>query len=746
MRTHVMHTIKRTAVLTAVSLTALVGATTLAGPASASPPHAATAAPSTSRITSPAPHIMTIVMENSDYSQKAGAFVAPYENELAHQYADFTNAYGWTYPSLPNYIELLAGSTVGISNDCDITDAGCNNLVHERIIDQFNATGTSWGFYYQGDPKGCDQSDANGGTTGNYPAYHDPLRYFADFTTQCSHIHNTDALLPALSSPSAPDFNWVVPDQVDSGGDNGTMTSGDNWLSSELPKIMATNWYKQGGQIVVLHDSGYQNANGIGGANGGHIPVYVVSARTKGMGVVSAPVTTAGILRSIEKAYGYPYIGDAANPANGSLGHALVAGRPTGPAAPQLFHGAMVGTGQHGAITTTGVRGNVLSLNGIYRYPNAKTIEVGQTTTGQGVVVTSGHAAVPVPGTSNLQSVSCVTAQTCYAVGIGPVNDDDAVIVKIVNGHPTKVMPNHPFIGLYGIACVSSTTCYGVGYDNNSDGSAVTTIINGAASPPNEVPNNGANSNLFSISCPTTSQCYAAGLLNYAPALVPITNGKPSAGLTVPNAWYLNGIDCTGVGDCVVVGENSTAQGTVTTLSSGVMGATQTVAGTGYLYGVGCAPDGTCVLAGTSSLSTTGIGTGVLARYYHGIGLPRTKSPTPTDSDKPSAASPPTPASASEQRTNPHKFDYTRRGSAAIAADPRPALSAREPGAAGRVGRAARPRRCPKTVFCTLISPRFLPRPVDVHLLAPARPSWPVGLPSVSEQLKSRRTDRMSKV
>jgi hypothetical protein len=394
-----------------------------------------------------------------------------------------------------------------------------------------------------------------------------------------------------------------------------------------LPKIMATPWYKQGGQIVILHDSGYQNTGSFGNADGGHIPLYVVSAHTRGMGIVSAPVNTAGVLRSIEKAYGYPYIGDAANPANGSLGRALVSGRPTGPAAPQLFHGALVSTHKGGAPTVQTVAGQTLSLNGINRSPAGVTTEVGQNASDQGVVVTRQSGIVVVPGVSDLLSVSCATTTSCEAVGIGATDDDDAVAVSLVNGRPTGVVADTAFIGLYGVSCVTASTCYGVGYDNNSDGAAVTTITNGQPSAPAEVANNGGNSNLFSISCPSTTQCDAAGLIQYAPAVVPITNGVPAAAITVPDAWYLNGIDCTAVGDCVVVGENSTSQGTVTALTGGVMGTTQAVAGTSYLYGVGCTPDGTCTLAGTSPLGNHVYGTGVLSHYYDGVGLPARKVP-----------------------------------------------------------------------------------------------------------------------
>jgi hypothetical protein len=66
-----------------------------------------------------------------------------------HQYAGFTQGYGWQYPSLPNYVELMAGSTVGINGDCDPGDAGCTDLSHERLIDQLETQGVSWHAYYR---------------------------------------------------------------------------------------------------------------------------------------------------------------------------------------------------------------------------------------------------------------------------------------------------------------------------------------------------------------------------------------------------------------------------------------------------------------------------------------------------------------------------------------------------------------------------------------------------------------------
>ncbi len=588
----------------AVGMTAGAAGATVAASARASQPRHS------------APHVMVIWMENTDYSQMAASPAMPELNQMAREYADFTQAYGWHYPSLPNYIELLAGSNLGITSDCDITDKGCSNFHHEKIVNQLEASGLSWHAYYQGDESGCDQGDGSG----NYPYWHNSFRYFADFKTQCKHISNFGPLLSDLSGPRPPDFNWVVPDLVNSGGDNGTMNSGDSWLAGELPRIMATPWYRHDGQIVILYDTGYNDSGGNGGASGGQIPLVVISAHDRGTGAISTPVNTSGVLRSIEHAYGFPYIGNAANPANGSLGGALVSepgqghGRGHGHARPTL-HGALVSTD----FRRDRVVGGTLALQGVYRFPSGRTIAVGNNNAGEGVVASSDPAAIDVPGTSDLESVSCASATVCYAVGLAASSLDEAVLVRVVNGQPASVTRLPDFIGLYGIACPAATTCYAVGYDNSGDAGAVTTITNGRASAPAEVPNDGNTPWLNAISCPTATQCYAAGLVNYVPAIVPITSGTPAAAVNVANAWYLNGLDCPTVGNCVAVGENSTEQGIVATLTGGVAGTTTVVAGTEYLYGVGCAAEGDCLLAGNGIAGLHDFGAGVLVPYVGGV-------------------------------------------------------------------------------------------------------------------------------
>ncbi len=568
-------------------------------------PQAASAA------TPPPPHIMVIMMENTDYSQAIGAATMPYLNELAHQYEGFTESYGWSYPSLPNYLELAAGTNFGITEDCDPypSDTGCVNLSHELFADQLEAAGITWKAYYQDDPYGCDNNPSDF-FTGNYDVEHNAYVYFADFAEQCKHLSNFTPLLSDLASAHAPDYAFVTPDLDNDGGDNGTMSSGDTWLSTELPQIMATPWYQDGGQIVIMYDTGYGDSGGVNGSSGGRIPpILVVSAHTRGKGLNPSPLNTAGVLRSLDHAYGLPYLGDAADPNNGGLDNALVAGRPTGPAAGALYEGAVVTPGPltPGIETVPGT----LAFNGVYRYPDGTSVEVGENSSGEGVIDTSGGGAIAVPGTSNLESVSCPTATTCWAAGLASTGSDQAALVKVVGGQPKSVTRVAAFYGLYGIACPTASTCEAVGYDTSDIADAVTTITNGVPGAPAEV--SGGGEWLNAISCPTAGQCYATGLVNYIAAIVPIDDGVPQQPIDYPHAWYANGIDCPSVGNCVVAGEIGNAgEGMVATLVGGRHGTVTLVPGTEYLYGVGCTPDGSCLLAGASQVGPTGYSHGVL--------------------------------------------------------------------------------------------------------------------------------------
>src|SRR6516225_64269 len=117
----------------------------------------------------PAPHVMVIVEENREFGSVIGNPGAPYVNELASIYLLATQSFATTHPSLPNYLELIAGTTFGIQSDC--TDCSVEGTT---LVDELAATGISWRAYMEGMPAPCF---AGAASAAGYAKKHDPFAY-----------------------------------------------------------------------------------------------------------------------------------------------------------------------------------------------------------------------------------------------------------------------------------------------------------------------------------------------------------------------------------------------------------------------------------------------------------------------------------------------------------------------------------------------------------------------------------------
>ncbi|HZU74430.1 MAG TPA: alkaline phosphatase family protein [Acidimicrobiales bacterium] len=259
-----------------------------------------------------APHVMVIVEENREFGDVIGDPSAPYVNSLASHYLLATQSYATTHPSLPNYLELIGGSTFGISSDC----TSCT-VDGTTLVDQLAGAGYSWRAYMEDSPSPCYQGDS----AGDYAKKHDPFVYFSHLTANpslCDNVVPFSQMAGDLSSASPPDFAWVTPNLCDDGHDcpNATM---DGWLSSNLPGVLASPWYRDGGTVIITWDEGSSSAGCCGGAAGGQVATMVVSAATAGAGAYGGAVDHAGVLRSIEDLYGVGHLGDAASAASGEL-------------------------------------------------------------------------------------------------------------------------------------------------------------------------------------------------------------------------------------------------------------------------------------------------------------------------------------------------------------------------------------------------------------------------------------------
>jgi hypothetical protein len=282
-----------------------------AGVTATTAPATTTTVPTTTTTTSPrpgAPHVMVLMMENKNFSDVIGQTNQPFTNSLATHGGLATRSYAFGHPSLPNYLDLVSGSNQGVTDDDDPSSHSFPSV--PTLADQLAASGYSATAYAE------NLHAAPTTNSGLYAVRHFPWEYFPKTKMRIAHA---SSLVSDLNGASPPDFVWYTPNLIND-EHNGSVQQGDAFLSSFVPKVQATAWYRAGGKIIVTWDESDSDNSGINGTDGGRVPTIVVSAALAASPRQDpTPVTTAGILRSIEDAYGLPYLGGAGNAANGSI-------------------------------------------------------------------------------------------------------------------------------------------------------------------------------------------------------------------------------------------------------------------------------------------------------------------------------------------------------------------------------------------------------------------------------------------
>lgn len=205
--------------------------------------------------------VFTIVMENHDRAQIIGNPNAPYINSLATEHAVATGYHtNFVHPSMPNYIWMVAGQNFGIlSND----DPYFGNAITSRshLANQIERAGYSWKTYQEsmGAPCGLQSH-------GSYGVKHNPFAYFADIngwdgrqfqpSPRCiEHMVDYSEFDTDLAAGEVPDYVFITPN-LDHDMHDGTIAEGDAWLSGEVPKILASDRYLDGGVLFLLWDEG----------------------------------------------------------------------------------------------------------------------------------------------------------------------------------------------------------------------------------------------------------------------------------------------------------------------------------------------------------------------------------------------------------------------------------------------------------------------------------------------------------
>jgi hypothetical protein len=265
-------------------------------------------------------HIKTvfiIVMENHNWSDIQNSASAPYINQTLLPQASYASQYfnpAGNHPSEPNYLWLEAGTNFGIKNDDSPQKNHQSSTDH--LVTYLQNAGITWKAYEEGiSGKDCPLKDND-----LYAPKHNPMVYFDDVTNSndpnfsycIAHERPFSELQADLQNNMEAQYNFITPDLChDMHNSVGCDTldavrNGDTWLSEQVPMILASSTYQNGGVLFITWDESEDGDHPIG--------MIVLSPYAKGGGYSnSIPYTHSSTLRTVQEIFNItPLLGDAA--------------------------------------------------------------------------------------------------------------------------------------------------------------------------------------------------------------------------------------------------------------------------------------------------------------------------------------------------------------------------------------------------------------------------------------------------
>lgn len=272
-------------------------------------------APDAGAASTPGGTIFTILMENHDYVEVVGSSNAPYINSLIDEYGLATNYMdGMIHPSLPNYLVMISGAPQYAGHVDLNPTAGPFPVNQPNLGTQLEAAHIPWRSYQESMGTSCKLS-----ASGTYAPKHDPFLYFTDMQRGpkglCSARNVDYSQFPADLASGTYRYMWITPNLVDDGHDPSSspvtgLRQSDRWASTEIPKIMASDAYKNGGVIFLTWDE----AEGRNGHSKDQIPMIVISSRLKSAGYKSSTALShKSYLATVEDMLGLPRLDTVKN-------------------------------------------------------------------------------------------------------------------------------------------------------------------------------------------------------------------------------------------------------------------------------------------------------------------------------------------------------------------------------------------------------------------------------------------------
>jgi len=233
-------------------------------------------------------HIVIVIGENKSYKQIIGNDDAPYINALAKRGMLFTQSYGVTHPSQPNYLALFSGSTRGITGDVCPLELSGDNLASALL-----AHGLSFASYSESMPEAGFEDCVYGG----YRRKHNPVadwKELAAMNLPFSTFPKNFEMLPTVA--------LVVPDQRNDMHD-GSIEQGDTWLAKNIEAY--AQWaLAHNSLLIVTWDEDNGSADN-------RVATIFVGAMVR-RGSSAQRINHYSILRTIEEMHGLPYLNESA--------------------------------------------------------------------------------------------------------------------------------------------------------------------------------------------------------------------------------------------------------------------------------------------------------------------------------------------------------------------------------------------------------------------------------------------------
>lgn len=259
-------------------------------------------------------HLIVVMEENHSFEQIIGSPAAPFINRLASRGTLLTNYHAITHPSLPNYIALLSGRTGRIRTDCQrCTISG------PTLVDELEARHISWAAYLEGLPQPCSTVSRSGA----YSEAVDPFMHAATVRgtpARCDRVLPFRSFGPDLAAGRLASVAFVAPN-LRHDMHSGPVPAADIWLRRFVDELAANRVWRQDTRVVVTFDEGKRSdtrscCDGLG--SGGLIPTIVAGPRVP-RGRDPTPYTQYALLRSIELAFGLPFLGHAGGPSTATI-------------------------------------------------------------------------------------------------------------------------------------------------------------------------------------------------------------------------------------------------------------------------------------------------------------------------------------------------------------------------------------------------------------------------------------------